>query len=470
MFPRIARPPNCGHDDVERGSAMTVAGELARFVTRQRYADLPSKATEYAAMLISSTIASASLGSTIQSSRIIRALELERGGTPEASVWFGTAEKLPIAAAARVNAVMSDAAASDDSDLRNIVHAGTTACATSLAIAEKTGASGEDVLAAIVLGYEIAGRINGAMIGGLQKKGFHGSIVAAFAGAVAAGRLMELSAPQMTQAIALMATSMGALHAAANTSNAREYHAGIAAMLGVDAAQAARMGFTAEESILETERGFFEVYGNKPDAAAVTRGLGERWSILSDMGIKLVPGGHPSHATAEAAANAARAGDVKPEEVETISISRPGFTTLTGPRHPTDLIGIAHSPAYFAAAGVADRDYTWAHAFEDKINDPVIRGLLDKVEVAPPPTENLERYRSGATVTIRTRDGRSYSSTVYAPKGAAVLGIDWADVERKYRTLVPHAKLSANNLEASMEVIRNFRDVKNVSALVALLR
>jgi 2-methylcitrate dehydratase PrpD len=449
---------------------MTVARELGSFVARQRYEDLPPKAIEYAGMLVSSTIASAALGSTIESSKIIRALELERGGHPQATLWFGAAEKVPVAAAARVNAVMSDAAASDDSDLRNIVHAGTTACATSLALAERTGASGKDVLTAIVLGYEVAGRVNGAMIGGLQKKGFHGSIVSSFAGAVSTGCLLRLSAPQMAQAIALMATSMGALHAAANTSTAREYHAGLAAMLGVNAAQAAGMGFAAEERILEADRGFFEVYGNKPDVAAVTRDLGSRWSILEDMGIKLVPGGHPNHSTAEAAANAARQGNVAPEDVETISVARPGFTTLTGPQYPTDLIGIAHSPAYFAAAGVADRDYTWAHAFEEKIGDPVIRSLLGKVRVAPPPTDDLERYKSGAIVTIATRDGRSYSSTVLAPKGAAVLGIEWSDVEAKYRALAPYAQFSADNLERSMEVIRNFRDVKNVSELIGLLR
>jgi len=449
---------------------MTIAGELATFVTGASYATLPPKAVEYAAMLISSTIASAALGSTIESSKIIRALEVERGGKPEATLWFGTAEKVPIVAAARVNAVMSDAAASDDSDLRNIVHAGTTACATALAVAEKTGASGRDVLAAIVLGYEIAGRINGAMIGGLQKKGFHGSIVSSFAGAVAAGYLLQLTAPQMAQAIALMATSMGALHAAANTSTAREYHAGVAAMLGMNAAQAAMKGFQTEESIFETERGFLEVYGNKPDADAITSGFGERWSILSDMGIKLVPGGHPSHATAEAAANAAREGNVAADDVETVTLSRPGFTALTGPQYPTDLIGIAHSPAYFAAAGVADRNYTWAHAFPEKINDPVIRGLLAKVRVGPPPTEDLERYKSGAVVTIKTRDGRTYSSTVYAPKGAAMLGIAWDDVEAKYRALAPYANFSGDNLQASMKVIRNFHELKNVSELVQLLR
>ena len=65
----------------------------------------------------------------------------------------------------------------------------------------------------------------------------------------------------------------------------------------------------AEESILETRHGFFEVYGGTT-AQGVTRDLGHEWDIITDMAIKLVPGGHPSHALAEAAANAARAGNV----------------------------------------------------------------------------------------------------------------------------------------------------------------
>src|SRR4051812_40031419 len=182
---------------------MSVAGELAAFLARQNYADLPAKAIEHAEMIVASTLASAALGSTIESSKIIRALELERGGKPQATAWFGAAEKLPVAAAARINAVMSDAAASDDSDLRNIVHTGTPVCATALAVAEHTGASGEDVLAAVVLGVEAAGRINIAMQGGLQTKGFHGCIVAIFAATVAAGRLLKLNAAQMAHAIAL---------------------------------------------------------------------------------------------------------------------------------------------------------------------------------------------------------------------------------------------------------------------------
>src|SRR5512134_1754940 len=116
---------------------MTVTRSLAEFLTRVSYADLPPQTVEHAAMLIASTIASAAWGSGIASSAIMRALARERGGRPEASIWFDTGVRLPVADAAQVNAVMSDAAASDDSDLRNIVHAGTTLVATSLAMAER---------------------------------------------------------------------------------------------------------------------------------------------------------------------------------------------------------------------------------------------------------------------------------------------------------------------------------------------
>jgi 2-methylcitrate dehydratase PrpD len=306
---------------------MSIARDLATFLTRTSYADIPQQAIEHAAMLISSTVASAACGSGIASSSIIRALAKEHGGKPDASIWFDSGPKLPAADAARVNAVMSDAAASDDSNLRNIVHAGTTLVSTSLAIAELTGANGQDVLAAIVLGYEASGHIGEAITPASQTRGFHGCLVAFFGGAVAAARLLRLDEVQMAQAIALSATSIGGLRAAADTSEAREYHAGLAAMLGIHAALAAQRGYMAEESILETRRGFCAVYGDT-DGASITRGLGDSWDIVTDMAIKLVPGGHPSHSLAEAAANASRAGQIAPDDVETITLSRPGVTAL----------------------------------------------------------------------------------------------------------------------------------------------
>ena len=448
---------------------MSVAGDLATFLTQVSYNDIPPQALEHAAMLISSTVASAAGGSGIDSSSIIRDLARERGGTPEASIWFDWGTKLPVADAAQVNATMSDAAASDDSDLRNIVHAGTTLVSTSLAIAERTGASGQDVLTAIVLGYEASGRIGEAITPAFQTRGFHGCLVAIFGGAVAAARLLQLGEARMAQAIALSATSIGGLRAAADTSTAREYHAGLAAMLGVQAALAAQRGYIAEERILESQRGFFAVYGDT-DGSSVTRNLGDAWDIITDMAIKLVPGGHPSHSLAEAAANAARTGQVSPDDVETITLSRPGVTALTGPLHPDDLIDMAHSPAYFLAAGVADQGFSWVHATETKITNPVIHQLIDKIQVGPPPTQQVEQYKQGATVTIQTKDGRTFSSTVFAPKGAGALGIDWADVDAKYRTLVPLAQVSDQQVEASLQVIHDFDKVKQASELTDLLK
>lgn len=455
------------HKTSERQAEIGVAEQLADFVTAQSFADLPPKAVDHAAMLIASTLASAALGTSLESARIVREMEVERGGRAESTIWFGGSGKVPAAAAARVNALASDAAASDDSDLRNIIHCGTTACAAALAMAEAKGASGEDLLAAIVLGYEVTGRINTAMQGGLQTKGFHGCVVSSFAGAVAAARIMKLDRAQMTRTIALTATSMGGLHIAGKGSVAREYHAGNAAMMGVIAAQAAAKGYRPEEKILEMKRGFFDTFGNKPDVEGVTRDMGKTWSILTELGIKLVPGGTPFHAIAEAAANAARDADIVPEAIESITVSF--LYPYAGQQFPTDLVGIAHSPYYFAAAGAADRGFTWAHAFEDKINDPRIRGLLAKVRVGDPPTENVERYKSGATVTIVALDGRVSKSTVYAPRGAAMLGIAWADIEAKYRALVPFAKWPEAKLEASLSVIRGIRTARNMSELVDLL-
>ncbi len=457
---------------------MSVARTLATFLTQAVYDDLPSQTVDHTAMLIASTIASAAWGSGIASAEIIRDLARARGGTPEASIWFDAGPKLPRGDAAQVNAVMSDAAASDDSDLRNIVHLGTPLVATSLAMAERAGSSGQEVLAAIVLGYEAAGRIGEAVTPGLRTQGFHGCVAAIFGGAVATARLLGLDATQMTHTIALSATSIGGLMASANTSVAREYHAGLAALLGVQAAFAAQRGFTGEERILETDKGFCAVYGGT-DGASITRDLGQAWDILTDMAVKLVPGGHPHHALAEAAANAARAGHIAPDNVETITLSRPGVTALAGPAHPADLIDMAHSPAYFLAAGAADHAFSWVHATEPKITDPVIHQLIDKVRVGAPPTEQVETYKQGATVTIETKDGQTFSSTVYAPKGAAMLGIDWADIDAKYRTLAPRAQVRTASgevepghldVEASLQVIHDFRQVAHVSELLRLLR
>ena len=236
---------------------------------------------------------------------------------------------------------------------------------------------------------------------------------------MAAARLLHLDAEQTTHAIALTATSSSGLAKAADTSVAREYHAGMATMLGIQAARAAQRGYKCEERILEMKLGFFEAFGGVDGEAARARDprprrvLGHRHRHGGKAGARRPSVSRAGRGRRQCGAR----GQFRAEEVESITVSRPGMTALSGPLHPKDLVDMAHSPAYFTAAGRRRPRFSWAHAGPAKIADPVIHALIDKVRVGPPPTENAERYRQGATVTIRTRDGRS-SPTRSTPRRA----------------------------------------------------
>jgi 2-methylcitrate dehydratase PrpD len=446
-----------------------LAETLAAFVVRAARGELPPMALERAKMSLASTISSAAAGVSIPSTRIIREMEMETGGAPEAAVWFSSA-RLPAHSAARVNAVASDAAASDDSDLRSIAHIGTIVSATSMAVAQKLGLGGMPVLRAMVLGYEIAGRIDEALTPGRMQRGFHGSVSTVFGGAVAAGTLLSLDEAQMTQAIALAATSIGGIAISADTSWAREYHAGLSAMLGLQAALAAKRGFRAEPAVLDAPRGFLSAM-NGQAVEDISRDLGASWDIVTDMAIKLMPGGHPYHAIAEAAANAAIAGDVAAEDVDSIILSAAQLLNLHGPTHPTDLVEAAHSVVYFAAAAVADRGFRWEHIEPTKMADPVIRGLLDRVAIDPSPAPLPDRFphRHGGTVTIVLKDGRRFSHTCKAPRGSGPHGVEWPDIDAKYKHLVPMAGLAPQIVEASLASLHAFETLSEVSALVRCL-
>ncbi|MBS0248658.1 MAG: MmgE/PrpD family protein [Proteobacteria bacterium] len=447
-----------------------LAVQLAAFSTDIEAARLPAEAIERAKMSLASTVASTAMGQDIASARIIRNLDLQNGGVPDATVWFvGT--KLPTVAAARVNAVASDAAASDDSDLRSIAHIGTIVSTTSIALGEKLGSSGIDMLAAMVIGYEIAGRIDEALTPGRMQRGFHGSVSTVFGGAIAAGRLLGLNTLQMAHAIALAATSIGGMAISADTSCAREYHAGCSAAVGVQAALAAQAGFEGELGVLDHPRGFLAAMGGQA-IEDITRDFGVSWDIVTDMAIKLMPGAHPFHATAEAASDAARLGHVDPREVESVTISSSvQWTKFKGEPHPRNLVDAAHSLFYFVAASIADGRFSWEHMTPTKMADPVIAALQDKVTFDPNPAPLPDRFphRHGGTVIIRMKNGDEFRSTCKAPRGSGPRGVEWNDVEAKYRALVPLSGLPGERIEKSLALIRGFEGGRPAAKLASLL-
>jgi len=450
------------NDSLARGST-SGALALARLLNQTRFSDFPPKAVEHAKAIIASTLASAAPGSAIESARIIRDLAKEHGGKPEATVWFdGT--KLPVNDVAHVNAVLSDAFASDDSDMRNTAHIGTCVTSAGLAVSERVGSTGQDLLAAMIVGYEAAGRIGDARAGG--RAGGHASQTVAFAGAVTAARLLKLTDEQMAHAIGITAITMGGLGIGTN-SWAREYMGGNAALCAVNAALAAGRGYAVNEDILEAQGGFLTIYGGaKPDSQILTRDYGKEWDITKYLAIKLWPGSHPFSSLVEAAMTAARRANVPATQVARILVHG---RSVNGSRNPKDYAEAIHSLPYFLACAVADKDFTWIHATPAKFHDPAIARLMGLVDADSSAAPINYQWNWGGTVTIVTTSGARFTSTIDAPRGSAPRGIEWSDVDAKYRALMPESRLPAPRIEESLKVIHGFDQVKRMSELTSLL-
>ena len=104
------------------------------------------------------------------------------------------------------------------------------------------------------------------------------------------------------------------------------------------------------------------------------------------------------------------------------------------------------------------------------ITDDHVRSLLmDLVDIDPAPPPVKYTWSWGGTVTIVTRSGARYTSTVDGPRGSGPRGIEWSDVDAKYRALLPDSGLPAKRIEEILNVIHGFGRVKNVSELTGLL-
>src|SRR5262245_31224300 len=273
----------------------------------------------------------------------------------------------------------------------------------------------------------------------------------------------------MAHAIGLTATTMGGLAIGTN-SWAREYHAGNAALCAVNAALAAGRGYTVNEDMREASRDFLSVFsGGKVNPETLTRDFGKEWDIVTHMAVKLVPGAHAFHPAVEAAINAARQSGVASADVTKILVSGPQIRNIGRGQPPKDLIEAIHSLHYFLASAVADKSFSWVHATPEKIHNPEVARLIGLIESDPSPPAVHYDWSWGGTVTIVTRSGARYTSTVDAPRGSGPRGIEWSDVDAKYRALMPDSGLAAKRIEEVLGMIHGFDRVKKVSELTRLL-
>jgi len=462
-------------------SRETVALKLARIVHEIDFSGLPPAAIKHAKIILASTLASAAAGRNMDSVRIVRELAKEKAGKRSASIWFDNA-RLPIGEAARANAVASDAAASDDSDLRTVAHIGTSVTAVGLAVAEPAAVSGPELLSAIVAGYEAAGRIGEAIvsssdsngssgaINGTVGRGFHSSATVAFGGTVTAGKLLRLSPEQLANALGITATTVGGLAISSNSA-AREYQAGNAAITAVNAVLAAGRGYAVNPDMIEARGGFLNVFaGGTPDSKSLTREIaGGDYEISRYLAIKLVPGAHALHCAVEAAVNAAKAMPGPPEDVAKILVAGPQSELASSRGAPKSVAEAIHSLPYYLASAVADRGFSWANADPKMFGRPALTRLMGLVDKDPDPTPIRYEWNWSARVTIVTKSGEKYSSTVQAPRGSAPRGIEWEDIDAKYHALTPQSGLPPSRLDQALKLIHSFEGVKDVAVFARLL-
>ncbi|HMA08858.1 MAG TPA: MmgE/PrpD family protein, partial [Ramlibacter sp.] len=176
---------------------------------------------------------------------------------------LGRTERVDMASAALVNGITSHTFDFDDTHLKTIIHPAGPVASAVLALAEQRGASGRDVLDALVLGIDVSCRVGNAMYPDHYDRGWHITGSTGMLGAAAGcARLLGLNEQQTTMALGIAASQPVGLREQFGTMT-KPYHPGAAARAGLMSALLARQGFTASPRALEAPRGFVQVVSDK---------------------------------------------------------------------------------------------------------------------------------------------------------------------------------------------------------------
>lgn len=266
---------------------------LSRYVVESVYDRVPREVTEAAKIYILDNVGCIIGGTQLGPSRIVIDLFREWGGADEAAV-FGTDLRLPMPHAAYVKAYLANALDFDDTYLRR-GHPGSSIIPAALAVAQRVGATGSELIQAVILGYEVSLRIGGAIIPTPQRfKQVWGLSTWGIFGAIAAtARLLKLDVEQTRHAFGL-----GGLNAPVPNNRKlglekedrpfgwAKNNYGWASMGAVIGCLMARRGFVGNRFILDGERGFWAMAGSdRCDFEALTAGLGRDY-LLPNTGFK----------------------------------------------------------------------------------------------------------------------------------------------------------------------------------------
>lgn len=382
---------------------------------------------------------------------------------PQSSV-LGRAERVDMTGAALVNGISSHTFDFDDTHLKTIIHPAGPVASAVLALAEVTGATGRQVIDALVLGIDVSCRVGNMMYPEHYDRGWHITGSTGTLGAAAGcARLLGLDEQKTAMALGIAASQPIGMREQFGTMT-KPFHPGGAARAGLMSALLAKNGFTASPKAIEAARGFAQTVSTKNDWNQITDELGQRFEISFNT-YKPFACGIVIHPTIDAAAQL-RAKGVKAEDAERIELKvHPLVLELTGKKEPKDGLEGKFSVYHGFAAGLTF-GRAGEHEYADAIvNRPDMVALRRKVVA----TVDNAIDEASAHVTAILRDGRREHVFVEHAIGSLERPITDAGLEAKFRDLAEPV-IGKEKTDKLIAACWKLGEAGSVPAIVALAK
>jgi len=443
---------------------------MAQFAVQLKYSDLPAAVIEKAKEIALHAWGVQLAGSTLPWGKSAYRHVLDQGGSPKSTILNYGVKTSPMNAAF-ANGTFGHGFEMDDNHASTGLKGGCVVAPTVLAIGETQLCTGQEIILAIVIAYEVMTRIALSASPALFSGPHHSTgTCGPFAAAAATGRLLRFDEKTMLNAFSIAGGHSAGLHEAPLTGRGelKRIYGGMAASNGIRAALLAKEGLTGPTTMLEGKLGFCHAFGDTPNLAALTAGLGSEWQILRVHYKIYAQDGYIQPMT-EALERMVKQYKFSADDVAEViaGCGHHAHDQVVGViREPKDLTSAQFSANFSLAlflvkGGAGFHEYT-----EDSLNDPRIIALSKTIHTALDDEieqEWLKTRPRGARITVRLNSGKTYTDIV---PNLRAMTVD--DVNEKFRRLAT-VVISAEKCEKLLTTVRNLEDVRDISTLTPLL-
>ena len=451
----------------------TITYELSEWAAGLKYEDLTDEAVDAAKRFLYDSLGCGLGGYQQEDCRIMLEYARARGGNPEATC-IGSGFRTNVFEAALLNALMIRAMDFNDIYWKQDPSHPTDIIPAAMSIVEWKRLSGRELIVGIVLGHEMEMRWCEAAIPGIRERGWHHAALTSFVSPMVASRMLGLSPEQMQHAIGISACPSMCLGAptAGKLTMMKNTVDPMATQVGVRAALLAQLGYTGPEHVVDGKEGIMHCLGESWDLGKLTDGLGERFKIV-DCGMKAFPVEALTHSPLTATLQIVHNNDFAPDDIEEITVETIARAAdiLTDPAkyRPTSKETADHSMPYCLAVGIVDRKVTPEQFKLERIRDQALIPLMDKIKVVGSDEfEKLFPAKQPSRVTIRLRDGRSFSERVDVPKGDYRDPMSMDEIKVKFDALAAPIFDQAH-CDMIREAVLGLEDADVIDGLMALL-